>query len=165
MIRSSDELARHLYGLVKYVLHAHADNYVKAVGELELSLTQLRALHLLVDELDEASLKDIADHLELSLPAVSRAIDSLVQRELVTRAEDVEDRRMKRVRATREAAEVLDRLSALRLAGIVEFVQTLAPRERARLAAALAPLAKRDEIASRCPSTKKLRSGDQQHAA
>jgi DNA-binding MarR family transcriptional regulator len=161
-----DDLAGHLYGFVKYVLHAHGDDYVKAVGELELSLTQLRALHLLVDDVEEASLKDLADRLELSLPAVSRAIDNLVQRELVTRTEDAEDRRMKRVRATREAAIVLDRLNALRLAGVEEFVATLAPRERARLAAALAPLAEREEIAMRCPrGRRKLRSSGREDAA
>ena len=162
---AGDQLSRHLYGFVKYVLHAHGDDYVKAVGELELSLTQLRALHLLVDDLDEASLKDLADRLELSLPAVSRAIDGLVQRDLVTRTEDAADRRMKRVRATSEAAVVLDRLSAMRLAGIEEFVETLAPRERARLAAALAPLAERDEIARRCPAARKLRSRRRKDAA
>ena len=104
---AGDQLSRHLYGFVKYVLHAHGDDYVKAVGELELSLTQLRALHLLVDDLDEASLKDLADRLELSLPAVSRAIDGLVQRDLVTRTEDAADRRMKRVRATSEAVRAM----------------------------------------------------------
>jgi DNA-binding MarR family transcriptional regulator len=143
-------LSEHLYGLLKFLLHGHGGEYVRAVGELELSLTQLRALHVLAYEVEQASLKDLADRLGLSLPAVSRSIDGLVQRGLVTRAEDAEDRRMKQVRATASAPELLDRLTELRLAGIEAFVASLAPRERTRLAAALAPLAEREEIASRC---------------
>jgi DNA-binding MarR family transcriptional regulator len=148
-------LSEHLYGLLKFLLHGHGGDYVRAVGELELSLTQLRALHVLAYGVEQASLKDLADRLGLSLPAVSRSIDGLVQRGLVTRAEDTEDRRMKQVRATASAPELLERLTELRLAGIESFVATLAPRERARLAAALAPLAEREEIASRCAAPRK----------
>jgi DNA-binding MarR family transcriptional regulator len=149
------KLAEHLYGLLKFLLHGHGGEYVRAVGELELSLTQLRALHVLVYDLDQASLKELADRLGLSLPAVSRSVDGLVQRDLVTRSEDAIDRRMKRVRATASAPELLERLTELRLAGIDQFVATLSPRERTRLAAALAPLAEREEIASRCAAPRK----------
>ena len=154
----SDEdlrLSEHLYGLLRFLLIGHGGDYVRAVGELELSLTQLRALHVLVYGVEQTSLKDLADRLGLSLPAVSRSIDGLVQRGLVTRAEDAEDRRMKQVRATPAAPELLERLTELRLAGIEQFVATLAPRERQRLAAALVPIAQREEIASRCAAPKK----------
>ena len=143
-------LTEHLYGLLKFLLHGHGGEYVRAVGELELSLTQLRALHVLVYNEDQLSLKELTDRLGLSLPTVSRSIDGLVQRGLVTRAEDAEDRRMKQVRATAEAPELLERLTELRLAGIESFVATLSARERSKLAAGLAPLAERHEIASRC---------------
>jgi DNA-binding MarR family transcriptional regulator len=143
-------LAEHLYGLLKFLLHGHGGEYVRAVGELELSLTQLRALHVLAYDADTMSLKELADRLGLSLPAVSRSVEGLVQRGLVTRAEDADDRRMKQVRATAEVPELLERLTDLRLAGIERFVATLSPRERAKLAAGLAPIAEREEIASRC---------------
>jgi DNA-binding MarR family transcriptional regulator len=148
-------LTEHLYGLLKFLLHGHGGEYVRAVGELELSLTQLRALHVLVYEAEQASLKDLADRLGLSLPAVSRSIDGLVHRGLVTRAEDAADRRMKQVRATTQAPELLERLTELRLAGIEQFVDTLSSRERSRLAAALEPIAAREEIASRCAAPRK----------
>src|ERR671926_228841 len=125
--RDDSALASQLHGLVKFLLHGHGGEYVRAVGELELSLTQLRALHVLAYDVEETSLKDLADRLGLSLPAVSRSIDGLVQRGLVTRAEDAEDRRMKQVRATAEAPELLERLTELRLAGIESFVASVAP--------------------------------------
>ena len=148
-------LTEHLYGLIKFLLHGAGGDYVRAVGELELSLTQLRALHVLTRDDETLSLKELADRLGLSLPAVSRSIDGLVQRGLVTRAEDAEDRRMKQVRATSEVPDLLDRLTELRLAGIEQFVGSLSARERSRLAAALAPLAEREEIASRCTLPRK----------
>ena len=147
---SPGQLTEHLYGFLKFVLHGAGGDYVRAVGELELSLTQLRALHVLAYDVEQTSLKELADRLGLSLPAVSRSIDGLVQRGLATRSEDVEDRRMKQVRATAAAPELLDRLTELRLAGIEKFVSTLSPRERTRLTAALDLLAQREEIASRC---------------
>jgi DNA-binding MarR family transcriptional regulator len=149
------ELVEQLYGLIKFLLHGHGGEYAQAVGELELSLTQLRALHVLSYEAEQASLKDLADRLSLSLPAVSRSIDGLVQRGLVTRAEDESDRRMKQVRATAEAPRLLDRLTELRLAGIEQFVDSLSTRERSRLAAAMAPIAGREEIASRARAAHK----------
>jgi DNA-binding MarR family transcriptional regulator len=152
-------LTEHLYGLLKFLLHGHGGDYVRAVGELELSLTQLRALHVLAYDVEQTSLKDLADRLGLSLPAVSRSIDGLVQRGLVTRSEDDADRRMKQLRATPRAPELLDRLTELRLAGIEKFVASLTPRERTRLAAGLAPLAEREEIASRCAAPRKARDG------
>jgi DNA-binding MarR family transcriptional regulator len=148
-------LTEHLYGLMKFLLHGHGGDYVRAVGELELSLTQLRALHVLAYEAEQMSLKELADRLGLSLPAVSRSMDALVHRGLVTRAEDAVDRRMKQVRATAAAPELLDRLTELRLAGIEQFVSTLSARERSKLAGALAPLAEREEIASRCTAPRR----------
>jgi len=153
-VRDETRLTEHLYGLLKYLLHGHGGEYVRAVGELELSLTQLRALHVLAYDEEQMSLKDLADRLGLSLPAVSRSVEGLVQRGLVTRAEDADDRRMKQVRATAAAPELLDRLTELRLAGIESFVETLSARERTRLAAALEPIAERDEIASRCAAAR-----------
>ena len=143
-------LVEHLYGVMKFLLHGHGGDYVRAVGELELSLTQLRALHVLSHDVEQTSLKELADRLGLSLPAVSRSIDGLVQRGLVTRAEDADDRRMKQVRATPAAPELIERLTELRLAGIESFVATLSARERSKLASALALIAEREEIASRC---------------
>lgn len=153
---AGDELVGQIHGFVKYLLHSHGDDYAKVIGELELSLTQLRALHVLAYEVEQASVKHLAEELGVSLPAASRAIDSLVQRGLVTRAEDTEDRRMKQVRATPAAVELVERLAELRLAGIDEFVETLSARERTRLAAAMSLLAEREEIASRCLAAKKL---------
>src|SRR5690349_20092053 len=77
---SKDELTAHLHGFVKYLLHAHGGDFAKAVGELELSLTQVRALSVLAYDTEQASLGYLAEHLGVSLPAVSRSVEHLVQR-------------------------------------------------------------------------------------
>ena len=143
---AGDELVRSVAGFAKFILHAGGRDFYRAVGELELSISQIRILHLLTGPFEEAGLKQLADEIGLSLPAVSRSVDSLVHRGLVTRTENAEDRRHKAVRATQEAHELTNRLVELRLAGIAGFVATLSPEERARLEAALAPIVARKDI-------------------
>ena len=122
---------------------------LEVIDELGLSLTQLKAVQVLsIHEAEELSLKQLGDYLELSLPSISRAVDGLVQRGLVTRTEDATDRRMKRVRPTKEADRLVGRLTDIRFSQLGEFVETLTPRERSKLAAAFAVLAERDEIAA-----------------
>jgi DNA-binding MarR family transcriptional regulator len=144
------ELVRHLGGFAKFILHSGGRDFYAAVGELELSISQIRMLQLLTRELEEASLKAVADAIGLSLPAVSRSVDALVQRGLVTRTENAGDRRHKTVRATPAARALVDRLMDLRVAGLTDFVRSLAPRERHKLASALAPIAAREDIARLC---------------
>jgi DNA-binding MarR family transcriptional regulator len=148
--REDAELVRNLGGLSKFILHAGGREFYAAVGELELSISQLRMLQLLTRELEEASLGTLADAIGLSLPAVSRSIDALVHRDLVTRTENTDDRRLKAVRATAEAHALVDRLLEQRVAGISDLVRTLTPKERERLAAALAPIVARADIAPMC---------------
>jgi DNA-binding MarR family transcriptional regulator len=144
------DLARSIGGFAKFILQAGGRDFYRAVGELELSISQIRILHLLTGPLETASLKTIADEVGLSMPAVSRSVDGLVQRGLVTRTEDVKDRRHKAVRATDEAREEAGRLIELRIAGITDFVSTLTAEERRDLSEALAPIVAREDIAPLC---------------
>jgi DNA-binding MarR family transcriptional regulator len=143
-------LVRDLGGFAKFILHAGGRDFYAAVGELELSISQIRILHLLTREMDNASLKALADEIGLSFPATSRSVDALVHRGLVTRTENADDRRLKTVRATSEAGRLVDHLMELRLAGIAEFVSTLSDKERADLARALSPIVAREDIAPMC---------------
>jgi DNA-binding MarR family transcriptional regulator len=142
------QLVEDLAGFVKYLIHAHGEDFFKAVGELELSFSQVRMLSLLARELPQASVKDLADRLGLSLPAVSRSVDGLVQRGYVTRAENSADRRMKDVAITGDGRALFARLVELRVAGAADFVATLSARERTRLAGALAPIVAREDVAA-----------------
>jgi DNA-binding MarR family transcriptional regulator len=147
---ADQDLVRSLGGFAKFLLHAGGRDFYRAVGELDLSISQIRTLHLLVGPLPEVSIKELADEIGLSLPAISRSVEGLVQRGLVTRTENTVDRRLKAVRATPQAHALVDHLIELRIAGIQDFVGTLTDSEQQKLAHALAPIVAREDIASMC---------------
>jgi DNA-binding MarR family transcriptional regulator len=151
-MQAKDPFVRDLSGFLKYLLAYGQGAFYEAVAELDLSLTQIRILHKLCRETDDASLKWLADETGNSMPTVSRAVDSLVQRGLVTRVENPADRRAKTIRATDEAFEIAGRLIDLRLAGLEEFASSLAPAEREALAKALEPIVAREDVAPMCGS-------------
>lgn len=145
---SDQALAADLYALVVH-LHKNCNaDLFEAVGALELSLTQIKLLHNLEDAPDELTLKQGAELVHVSLPAASRMVDDLVRRGFVERNEDVDDRRMKRVRLTDSGRSVIRRLNAARLSGLEQFTVSLAPDERAALAQALECLLARPDVAA-----------------
>ena len=142
------DLAADMAALWKYLIAAHGSDFFETVGELDLSFSQVRALSILARDVDRATLGELGERLHLSLPAVSRAVEGLVKRGYVTRAEDADDRRFKQVVATGEGRALMERLTELRVAGFADFVSTLEPEQRGRLQEALAPIVARDEIAA-----------------
>jgi DNA-binding MarR family transcriptional regulator len=134
--------------LFKYLIRSHGTDFFETVGELDLSFTQVRALSILSHELDRATLGELGERIGISLAAVSRAVEGLVKRGYVTRAEDSEDRRFKQVAATTAGRALMERLIELRVAGFGEFVKTLDPADRERLAEAIAPIVAREDIAA-----------------
>ena len=140
---SAAELTSTLTAILSHLLASTGRDFLQAVDELELSLTQIKSLRALIDADEPLSVKALGDELGLSLPAISRALDGLVQREFVTRAEDPADRRSKRLALTRKGRRTHDQLYALRVAGLREFVEELDPDEREALAAGLVPIARR----------------------
>jgi len=85
----------------------------------------------------------------MSMAAVSRAVDSLVRRGYLERREDLVDRGMKGI--TECGRRAIRYSEAVNRDMIDRFVEALPSAERERLAAALAPLMERPEIASRLP--------------
>jgi DNA-binding MarR family transcriptional regulator len=141
-------LAGDLYALVVYV-HKHCNSDLfEAVGELELSLSQIKLLHFLEDSEGPISLKEGAELVRVSLPAASRLVDDLVRRGFVARDEDADDRRMKRIAATAAGLAVTRRLNAARLTGLTQFIETLNDTERAAVQQALSILTQRADLAA-----------------
>ncbi len=141
-------LAADLYALIAHLHRNCTADLFEAVGAVELSLSQIKLLHHLDDATSELTLKQGAEAIHLSLPAASRLVEDLVARGLVERHEDVEDRRMKRIRLTDQGRVVVARVNSARLTGLENFVATLDPAERQALGDALARLLVRDDIAA-----------------
>ena len=81
--------------------------------------------------------------LGLSGPAISRAVDGLVQRGEVKRTEDPRDRRSKLLTVSARGRRTVDRFVAIRLAAVKRFVEGLSEAEREALAAGVGPIARR----------------------
>ena len=132
------ELAVQLLALWRGFIGAHSVGTYAIFEELDLTLTQVKALCALSHA--ELTVKELAEQLGLSLPGASRSVDALVERELIARREDRTDRRMKRLRCTDAGHVALTRLDEARLAGIEQFTATLPPAQAQRLSGALAPI-------------------------
>jgi DNA-binding MarR family transcriptional regulator len=142
MIASPQALAELLGRLMLHVHRSSSPELFRMLGELGLSFTQVKTLHAL-RVADDVNVKDVADRLGLSLPAMSRALDGLVQRRFVERRESERDRRAKLVRLLPAGREALDTIERSRLSVIEEFTATLSDEERAGLHAALLPIVER----------------------
>jgi DNA-binding MarR family transcriptional regulator len=132
------ELAGQLLALWRSITRAGGVGVYAIFEELDLTLTQVKALCAL--SAAELTVKELAERLDLSLPGASRAVDALVERELIGRREDPADRRMKRLRCTDAGSRALELLDEARLAGLEQFTATLPPAQRRRLSGALRPI-------------------------
>ncbi len=146
-----EDLSSALTAFIIYVTKESGHDFFRVVGELDLSITQIKALMLLDRVHDELCVKHLAEELFVSLPAASRSVEGLHARGLVEREEDHEDRRMKRVRITPTGRDIVQTLAEARLAGIAQFVATMSPSQQRTLAAAVAPLLERQEISACLP--------------
>ena len=151
-----ESLTGDMYALAAYLLRSANVGTFNTIAELDLSFTQIKALCALEMDGQERSLKALADSLGVSLPAMSRAVDGLYERDLVGREEDKADRRMKRVRLTESGRQVPLALNEARLSALQELISSLTEPEADALGSALGLiLERREEIAAYRPAATK----------
>jgi DNA-binding MarR family transcriptional regulator len=142
MIASPQQLAELLGKFLMQLNRASSPELFRMLGELELSFTQMKTLHLLL-EAGDVHVKDVAERLGMSLPAMSRALDGLVGRGYVERLESPTDRRARLVRLLPAGRAILTEIQASRLAALEELAASLTDEERAGLHASLLPVVER----------------------
>ena len=140
---SSDAVAGDLGILMKHLLVSSSRDFFSAVEQAGLTFTQVKCLHLLGDADEPRPLNALSETLGLSGPAISRAVDGLVQRGEVKRTEDPRDRRSKLLTLSARGRRTIDRFVAIRFAGIKRFIEELTDEERQALAAGVGPIARR----------------------
>ena len=138
-----DAVSADLGNVMKHLLVSSSRDFFAAVEEAGLTFTQVKCLHLLGDAEEPLPINALSDTLGLSGPAISRAVDGLVQRGEVKRAEDARDRRSKLLTVSARGRRTIDRFVAIRFAGIKRFVAELTDEERQALAAGVGPIARR----------------------
>ena len=135
-----DGVSRDLGLIVRHLLWSTNREFFTSLQEAGISFSQLKCLGLLSNAEAPLSLGALSDDLGLSLPAVSRAVDGLVQRGDVKRQEDPSDRRSKLVTVSARGRATYERILAVRMAGLERFVEELEPDQRDALEAALGPI-------------------------
>jgi len=148
LTKADRELGYKLGAVMLRCMSADGGTAIRVIDESGLSFIQMKLLMTLAGTLEEApTLKPVAEKLGLSLPSASRAVDVLVNRELVARTEDPDDRRQRRLSLTASGQELAERIMAARLEGLGQLAASLTESERERLDDALSLLLEREEIA------------------
>jgi DNA-binding MarR family transcriptional regulator len=106
---------------------------------LDLSVPQFRAL-LFIKRRPGAALNQVAEFLGLTAPSTSRMIDGLVQRGLVKRGSDDDDRRKLALRLTSAGQGVLDTARQGTLRRLSGMLERLDADQRLRLVSGLEDL-------------------------
>jgi DNA-binding MarR family transcriptional regulator len=148
---SSPELrqtAARLGAFLRHVFIFSGGEHLRKMEESGLSLTQVKTLLMLAGPEGEEPYagRDIAERLQISLASVSRAVDGLVRGRLVTRVEDAEDRRIRRLSITDKGKRLAGEIVAARLADLEAFAASLSATQRRKLDAALEAMLDDEEI-------------------
>jgi DNA-binding MarR family transcriptional regulator len=147
-LSSDRELALRLGSLMLCSMHSDGGAVIRAIDESGLTFSQMKAMVSLASTPEEPmTVKNVSERVGLSLASASRTVDELVKRSLVSRAEDPDDRRVRRISLTAEGQEIADVLMEARVAGLENFVSRLSATERKKLDAALEVLLRREDIA------------------
>jgi DNA-binding MarR family transcriptional regulator len=146
----TQETAARLSALMRHVFLYDRGSQLRVIEESGLSMTQCKAL-LELGGLGEAAdprqVGELAERFGVSVPSMSRAVDALVKKKLVTRLEDPDDRRVRRVAITAKGKRLVETLLVVRQAGLEAFAQSLSAAQRRKLDAAIDSLMDRDDIA------------------
>jgi DNA-binding MarR family transcriptional regulator len=142
MIASPQAVAEVLGKLMQLCYRSSSPELFRRLGELDLNLTQVKTLHLLTDSAD-VNVKEVAGLLNMSLPAMSRSLDGLVQRGYVERLESDKDRRARLVRLLPAGRALLEEIEQARVSALEDLMATLSDDERAGLHATLLPIVER----------------------
>lgn len=119
-------------------------------GAHNLSFLEFKAMMNLgvFEERDSFCVADISDSTGASMPAVSRAIDSLVRKGLVSRVEDPDDRRRRLIALTDEGHKVTNAALMGRAVGAVKLAKSFDEEEINELDSLLSRLIEREDLAS-----------------
>jgi DNA-binding MarR family transcriptional regulator len=149
---STEQLAAQVARFFATAMRTAQTEVFQLVAELDLSMTQLKILHILDGSHHELTPSELAQFVGLSPAATGRAVDAMARAGLVSRRDDEEDRRVKRLTLTDAGLAAVTRITEARVAGLAHVVADLDADQRAALSAALAPLLSNAPQTPRCSS-------------
>ena len=118
-----------------------APSIVRTFKDFDYSLAQVASLFIL-DEQGELTIKQVAGLLDRSVSATSRLLNQLASRSMITRREDEQDHRAKRVAITEQGRQFIEALQLWRADVQMEMMEYLAPHDLCLLMRGVVLLAK-----------------------
>lgn len=113
---------------------------LRSQGQPHLSLSQLRVLRFLQRQ-PQSSLSEVADYLDVTRPTMSAMVERLVQRGLVQRLVDPQERRRIALTLTATGLSLLDEVYGATLATVAHRLERLSEEQLAHVTAGLLILA------------------------
>lgn len=125
------------------LMHVSMRGFWHYAREHSLSLPQIFILRQLQGEQNGCNISMIGEQMGVTSAAISQTLDRLVQQGLVSRTEDPQDRRNKRILLTAAGERVLREALEARQAWIADLDARLSEDEKALIGRALQLLAER----------------------
>jgi DNA-binding MarR family transcriptional regulator len=132
---SPETVAHEILDVVPFAMRVIREEMRRHRGS-DLSLPQFRSL-LFVQRHPGTSLKELAEHLGLTPPTVSKMIFALVSRGLLDRPDSAVDRRRVELRPTLKGSILVDRVRRETAAKFTQRLEKLPSADRQELSAAL----------------------------
>lgn len=149
MAASPDDVARHVLEVAPLIMRTLRSE-MRQQRASDLSVPQFRTLSFL-NRHPGASLSDVADHIGLTLPSMSKLVDGLVDRKLISRHTHAGDRRRVTLSLTSRGRSVWVASHQATLAYLITQMAALTEAQRATVVDAmeiLRPLFSREPLRS-----------------
>ncbi len=130
------KLIEDIIRLQQQIIHTVGQHAPEAWMDLSLTIGQLKSL-LFIDFEGSTNFRKLATALGVTPPSVTGIVDRLVERELVTRKEDPEDRRVLLLKTTEKGKALLAKLRASRISRMSDMLAQLSLEELSALAGGL----------------------------
>lgn len=135
MPASSDVCAQEILEVIPVVMRAIRAE-LRRHRMADLSVPQFRTLAF-IDRQADASLSDVAEHIGLTLPSMSKIVEGLVTRQLVTRQTHATDRRRMMLALTTRGQTALETSREATRACLAEDLAPLSDRQRETIVQAM----------------------------
>ena len=149
---SHDRLFEALHGFFAACSSAGDSETVDHFVELELSLSQVKAIFVLSLAEEPLPINVLADRIRLSVAAAGRIVDLLVTAGLVERQENPADRRVKLVRVTEAGRRATDAHIEAKKAAMRHQIDRLTTTEADALVDAFQPLLQTPPLEQEIPA-------------
>jgi len=140
-----DSVTDDVVGFLSHLKKSGEAHILGVAAGLDLSFSQLRTMFVLVDCQEELAVHELAARLGSSMATAGRAVQALTRAGMVTRREDEQDRRVKRVRLAEQGRALVAGFVQAHRDAVRECVESLDDRERELLSQALAPILARGD--------------------